>query len=154
MRRNKSFFESAKIALRGFFDAFRLERNIKIDTGAVLFVIFFAYEYGVTSMEGALLAFAMVFVLMAELFNTAIEKGLDAITTEYNKNIKLSKDICAAATSVAALGAVVCAVFVFSDTTRLLQLWNNITSMPQKFIKFGIIIVFEAIIVFRKDKTK
>ena len=54
----------------------------------------------------------------------------------------------------AALGAVVCAVFVFSDTTRLLQLWNNITSMPQKFIKFGIIIVFEAIIVFRKDKTK
>ena len=154
LNKNKSFFESAKNALCGFYDAFLLERNIKIDTGAVLFVIFLGYEYGVTRVEGALLAFAMAFVLMSELFNTAVEKGLDAITTDYNKNIKLSKDICAAAVSVAALCAVACAIFVFSDTIRLAQLYQKITSMPQKLIKFGIIIIFEAFAVFRKDKTE
>lgn len=154
LNKNKSFCESAKNALCGFYSAFLLERNVKIDIGAVLFVIFLGYEYGVSPTEGALLAFAMAFVLMSELFNTAVEKGLDAITTDYNENIKLSKDICAAAVSVAALCAVACAIFVFSDTIRLAQLYQKLTSMPQKLIKFGIIIIFEAFTVFRKDKTK
>ena len=154
LNKNKSFCESAKNALCGFYSAFLLERNVKIDIGAVLFVIFGGYEYGVTRAEGALLAFAMAFVLMSELFNTAVEKGLDAITTDYNENIKLSKDICAAAVSVAALCAVACAIFVFSDTIRLAALFQKFTSMPQKLIKFGIIIIFGAFIVFRKDKTK
>lgn len=152
--KNKSFWESTKNALRGFGKAFLLERNVKIDAGAVLFVAFFAYEYGVSSTEAILLTLIMALVLMAELFNTAIEKGLDAITTEYNENIRLSKDISAAAVTIVALAAVVCAVFIFSDTTRLMVLWSNITSMPQKLIKFAIIVVYEAIIVFRKDKIK
>lgn len=154
LNKNKSFCESTKNAFCGFRDAFLLERNVKIDTGAVLFVIFLGYEYGVTRVEGALLAFAMAFVLMSELFNTAVEKGLDAITTDYNENIKLSKDICAAAVSVAALCAVACAIFVFSDANRLAQLYQNFTSMPQKLIKFGIIIIFEVYALFGKDKTK
>lgn len=152
INKNQSFFESCKNAARGFYDAFLMERNFRIDIGAVLFVVLFAFEYEVSRTEGALLAFAMAFVLISELFNTAIEKGLDAITTSYDKNIRLAKDICAAAVTVSAICAIACALFVFLDIQRLCALTEKLIATPQKFIKFGLIIAFEAFTIFRKDK--
>ena len=151
--KNRSFWQSAKNAFCGFVCAFRSERNIKIDVGAVIFVAFFGIEYGLTRSESALVTLAAALVLIAELFNTAVEKGLDAITTNYDENIRQSKDICAAAVTVTAVCAVICALFVFGDLTKLSALIQKFIEQPHRLIKFGIIIIYEAAIVFRKDKN-
>lgn len=153
-RKNDNFWESVKNASRGLFYAFLRERNLQIDLGALVFVIFLGFEYGLSRLEWALVALAISAVLCGELFNTAIEKGLDAITTDYNKNIMHSKDISAAAVAVTAFFAVFIAIIIFGDIERLCVLLKQLKQQPLKLIKFVLIIIYEAAVLFRKDKSK
>ena len=81
-----------KNAASGLVYAVKRERNLKIDMGAFLFVMFFAYDFGLSRAESAIIFFAAAVVICAELFNSSIENGLDAITTIYNESIKHAKD--------------------------------------------------------------
>ena len=151
-RKNPSFFESIKNSAAGLIYAVKKERNLKIDMGAVLFVMLFAYDFGLSRAEAAIIFFAAALVICAELFNTSIENGLDAITTDYNENIKHAKDICAAAVGIAALGALICAAVIFGDTEKLFALIQKFTNRPSGLIKYIPIIIYEAVIIFGKDK--
>lgn len=151
-RKNVSFFKSVENAASGFVYAVKRERNLKIDMGALLFVMLFAYDFGLSRAEAAIVFFAAALVICAELFNTSIENGLDAITTNYNESIKHAKDICAAAVGITALGAVICAVVIFGDAKRLLDLFEQFTTQPVGLIKYIPIIIYEAVIIFGKDK--
>ena len=60
-----------------------------------------------------ILVFAIGFVWVAELFNTAIEKIMDFISKEQHPKIKLIKDLSAAAVLVAAMVAFITGCIVF-----------------------------------------
>ena len=55
----------------------------------------------------------MAMVWMAELFNTAIEKTMDFISKEAHPQIKLVKDLAAAAVLIAAIAAVLVGALIF-----------------------------------------
>ena len=55
----------------------------------------------------------MAVVWMAELFNSAIEKAMDFISTEKHPQIKLVKDLAAAAVLITALAAVIVGGIIF-----------------------------------------
>ena len=63
--------------------------------------------------EAIALIIVMALVWMAELFNTALEKIMDFISTEHHPQIKLIKDLAAAAVLIAAVAAFLVGCFVF-----------------------------------------
>mgnify|MGYP006345401227 FL=1 len=49
------------------------------------------------------------------MFNTAIEKTVDLVTTEYSPLAKIAKDVAAGAVLVSALNSIMVAYLVFFD---------------------------------------
>ena len=69
-------------------------------------------------IEWCIIAIAIVIVLSAELFNTAIETVVDMISPEKNEKAKLVKDIAAASVLVLAMGAVIVGAIIFIPKIR------------------------------------
>jgi len=71
--------------------------------------------------KGELITIIVVITLvwMAELFNTAIEKAMDFISIEQHQQIKLVKDLAAAAVLISAIAALLIGCIVFIP--KLLQ---------------------------------
>ncbi len=108
--KNKSLLEALCHSLDGIKYALQTERSLKIEF--VLAII--AVGLGIF-LELSLTQFAVIFltigvVLLAELMNTAIEVMLDLYTQEYNKNIKLAKDVSSGAVLVTSIASVLVAV--------------------------------------------
>ncbi len=118
MKNNKPFsilsrIKSFKYAFAGIVDFFKSEHNAFIHLLATIVVVILAIMFHVSGIEMIALIFAFGFVWVAELFNTAIEKIMDFISTEQHPNIKFIKDLSAAAVLVAACVAIAVGCFVF-----------------------------------------
>ena len=107
--RSKSF----KYAFEGIITFFKQEHNARIHLAATIGVIGLAIIFPVSRMEAIALTFAVGFVWVAEIFNTAIEKMADFISKEKNPAIKKIKDLSAAAVLAAAFIAVITGCFIF-----------------------------------------
>ena len=64
-------------------------------------------------IEWCIITIAIVMVISAELFNTAIETVVDMVSPQKNSQAKLVKDIAAAAVLVLAIGAAVIGIIIF-----------------------------------------
>ena len=118
MKNNQSFSlktrtKSIKYALDGVLNFFREEHNARIHLVATIIVVFLAIGLSVSIGEAIALTLAVGFVWVAEIFNTAIEKMMDFISTENDNRIKVIKDLAAAAVLVSAIIAIVTGCFVF-----------------------------------------
>ncbi len=118
MKNNQSFSlrartKSVKYALDGVFTFFKEEHNTRIHLVATIIVVFLAIGLSVSTGEAIALTLAVGFVWVAEIFNTAIEKMMNFISTENDARIKVIKDLAAAAVLVSAVIAIVTGFFVF-----------------------------------------
>jgi undecaprenol kinase len=104
--RASSFFKSLACALRGLWTAFKSERNLKIHTVALCLVIVLGIYLSLDALEWGLIIFALGFVFVTELINTAIERiGDKAANGKMSHTIGSAKDISAAAVLISALTA-------------------------------------------------
>jgi diacylglycerol kinase (ATP) len=114
---NKSFFynrlKSFKYALRGFSGVVITQPNFIIHILAIGAVFIVGYFMKIHLMEWGLVTLAIGLVLIAEIFNTAIEWLCDVISPDYNEKIKWAKDAAAGGVLVAAGTAVLIAIIVF-----------------------------------------
>lgn len=62
---------------------------------------------------------AITFVLVAELFNTALELLVDLVSPGYNKAAGIVKDLASAAVLLAAVFAVIVALIIFTPKLDL-----------------------------------
>jgi diacylglycerol kinase (ATP) len=104
---------SIRFAFAGIIRFFNKEHNSWIHIAATLAAIVLALLLHCSKTEIILIVLATGFVWAAELFNTAIEKTADFITTENHPEIKFIKDVAAAAVLVAALTALVIGCIIF-----------------------------------------
>jgi len=103
---NRNFWHSVNFALEGIIHTLKSERNMRIHFIVGFFVIIAGICFDLTSVEMMILLFATSFVLVAEMFNTAIEYLADAVSgDEYHPAIKVVKDITAGAVFVSAINA-------------------------------------------------
>ena len=106
-------YKSFGCALRGFWVAFKSERNLKIHAVALCLAVGVGIYLGLAVVEWGLVIFAIGFVFAAELFNTAIEKICDEYTGgKLSDGIRACKDISAAAVVVSAITALAIGVIV------------------------------------------
>lgn len=104
----KRFIKSFGFALAGIQVAFKSEQSLRIHTLATVIAIAMGIYLKLSMTAWGFVIFAIGFVLMAELFNTGIERlGDGASNGEQKLVIKRAKDVSAGAVLVSALTALV-----------------------------------------------
>ncbi len=109
----KKLFKSFMYAFRGLIHAFVNEHNFTIEIFCAIIVIVFSLVFTISTLEWFVVIINIGIVLMAELFNTAIENLCNMIHKETHPIIKIVKDVSAGAVVIAALCAFICACIIF-----------------------------------------
>ena len=109
----KKIINSFKYAIEGLVSSFKTERNMKIHIMAMIIVIALGIFMKLNKIEWCIITIAIVMVISAELFNTAIENVVDMVSPQKHPQAKLVKDIAAAAVLVLAIGAAVIGIIIF-----------------------------------------
>jgi len=111
--KNKSFIDAWKKAFSGIWYTIKTQRNLKVQLIIACIVIIVAIYFKVTIIEAMFLTFATMLVIIVEVINTAIEEVVNLCTDKYHPLAKIAKDVSAGAVVLAAINAVIIAVFIF-----------------------------------------
>jgi diacylglycerol kinase (ATP) len=94
---------------------------------SALVVLLMTLFLRITPIEFALLALSILFVLFAELMNTAVEAVVDLVSPGYHPLAKLAKDTAAGAVLVAAMGAAIMGYLILAR--YVLPLYGKVLAM-------------------------
>jgi len=98
--------DSFRDALAGLAYAWRTQRNLRIQVLAAAGVLVALVLLRLPPVQAGVLILAVVLVLAAELFNTAVEVVVDHfVGPEHQAAARVAKDVAAAAVVVTAVGA-------------------------------------------------
>jgi diacylglycerol kinase (ATP) len=101
-------------SFEGLKDAWRMEEAFRAELLLAMICIPLAWLVGKSPGERLTLILSLVFVLIVELLNTAIEKSIDRISLEKNSLSKTVKDIGSAAVFLSISSAIcIWAFFIF-----------------------------------------
>lgn len=109
----KAFLQSFVYAVRGIRTSLREQRNLKVQIVVALLTIGAGFYFRITATEWCLILLTIGLVIGLEMINTAIEKTIDLITTEWHPLAGKAKDMAAGAVLVASVIAVVIGIIVF-----------------------------------------
>jgi diacylglycerol kinase len=128
MRRPSPFIERSwprkfRDAFRGVQAGIRGQSSFRWHFIAAAAVVAAAAALGVSRGEWCLLLLCITVVLVAEMFNSALESMAKAITGESDPHIGNSLDIGSAAVLLASLGAAVVGAVVFLRRLAMLLGW-------------------------------
>jgi diacylglycerol kinase len=110
--RNATLWAALKTALRGLYFVVASEPNFRIECLATGAVAAAAAWFEVTRLEAALLIFACVIVLGAEMINTTLERIVNLASPEWQEDARLAKDAAAGMVLVTSAGASLCGLLV------------------------------------------
>ena len=109
-------------ALNGLVWIFKTQINFRIHAILSLFAVIGGLILKISSTEFFII-FAFIGIgLAVEALNTAIEETIDAIHKDWSEEIKIAKDVSAAAMLIIALSALIVACIIFIP--RILQLFT------------------------------
>ncbi|PJJ67262.1 diacylglycerol kinase family protein [Chryseobacterium geocarposphaerae] len=104
-----SFFN----AFRGVFLMVKSERNFQIELLAFFINLFSIFYLKLSTIDTIFILLVSSGVLIAEIFNTAIEKICDIVQPEFDQRIGFIKDISAGAVVLMTLLSVVVGILVY-----------------------------------------
>lgn len=102
-------------AIEGVVWALRHERNMQVHMAAAVAVIVAGLVFSVSRVELLLILGAITFVIVAELFNTAVEEIVDHLVEGHHLEAKIAKDVAAGGVLIASMNALAVAYLVFYD---------------------------------------
>lgn len=100
-------------AYQGLKALFRTEHNAWIHGGLTVVALLLGLLLQISKTEWALLIIVMAMVFVTEIINTALEKTMDFISLEKHPQIKLVKDLAAAAVLITAVAALTIGAIIF-----------------------------------------
>lgn len=113
--KNKPFIERVNFAISGFLVALKQENSFRFQLFSTLLVFVLLFFLQPALIWWALVVALVAMVLMAELFNTALETMCDYIQPEQHEAIGKIKDLAAAAVLMVSIGALLVAVLLVVD---------------------------------------
>lgn len=147
----KKLLDSFNYAIEGIIYSVRTQRNMRIHMLAALFILTLCFFYDLSKIEILAITITITMVIMAELFNTAVEFAIDATTNYYHPLVKLAKNAAAGGVLVTAINAVVVGYIIFWDKLKyinfVLMRKVRITSPYTIFIIIAIVCI--AIIIIK-----
>lgn len=110
----QGFAGTFKNARKGFRLVVKSEMNIRIHIIIAVLVLITAYFLKFTALEYCTLIFAIAFVIISEMLNTAIEFALDSVYhNKYSKMVGMAKDISAGAVMIASFVSLLVGAILF-----------------------------------------
>ena len=107
-------------ALQGIWNSVIREAHLRFHIMIAVLISIFAYFYGISRVEWAVLILTIASVISAELFNTAIEQAVNTATEEIKPSAKLAKDAAAGAVLVLAVFSIFVGICLFGNGDRIL----------------------------------
>lgn len=97
----------------GLRTVFQSELSFRIEIACALIVVCAGFILGLGRVEWFCVVFGLGIIFTAEFLNTSVEKTLDLFHPEEHPEIKVIKDISAAAVLIANIMAIVIGLLVF-----------------------------------------
>lgn len=149
-KKNRSLIDAFNNAIEGVLYTFKSERNMQIHYICAIAVLFLSLFFNLEKIEMCILIILIGSVIICEMFNTAIEKAIDGVSTEFNPLFKIAKDVSAGAVLLSSLVALIGGYLLFYDKIALIgnmavnALRNNtthITVICLVLVLFGVVIL-------------
>jgi len=109
----RRFIKSFGYSFEGIAYAFKFEPNFRFHLVALIIVGILGWYYHLSPQEWLWIAAVSAVVIMAELFNTAIEVLVDLVSPDIHPKAKIVKDVASAAVLVASILAVITGLIIF-----------------------------------------
>ena len=109
------FRKSFLFAIQGFRTAVATERNIKVMLAVGALAVAAGLVIGLDLVSWAVILLCCAVVIMAELFNTAIETVVDLVSPEFHPLAGRAKDIAAAAVWFLSFVVAIVGVLVYAN---------------------------------------
>ncbi|HPN54393.1 MAG TPA: diacylglycerol kinase [Candidatus Moranbacteria bacterium] len=112
------FKKSLQHALDGIKYAISHEKNFRIEMLIAIFVIFLIFFFKVKNWEAILLILMIMWVLVAELINTVMERIVDILKPRIHPYARLIKDLMASAVLISSVVAIMVGIIIFYPYAR------------------------------------
>lgn len=126
--RPKDVLNPFRVALGGIAYTFKTQRHMRLHLYTVLVVILAGVYLNLGLRELMILLFMISLVLIAEMFNSAIEATVDLVQPSYHPLAKFAKDISAGAVLITSIITLVVASLLILEDQRWEQIKTNLSS--------------------------
>ena len=109
----RKFIRGFGYALNGIWHTTATQLNFRVHLVCALVAVCVGYALHISTNDWLWIMLCIAMVLVAELFNTAIEFLTDLVSPEYNKKAGLVKDMSAGAVLITAICALVIGLIIF-----------------------------------------
>jgi diacylglycerol kinase len=104
---------SVQHALDGVVWALKTQPNYRIHLVLSFLVVCFGFFFSISYVEWLIVIMLITLGLVIETLNTGLEATTDAITREWREEIKVAKDVAAAAMLTFAIGSIIISSIIF-----------------------------------------
>ena len=132
--RPKTTLESFKYAIDGILDVFRTQKHMRFHFVTMVLVLLAALLFDLDKRDILILMFVISLVLIAEMFNTAIEAVVDMVVQSYHPLAKFAKDAAAGAVLIATVTAVLMGVMLSVGETGFGQFSQTRSESPPSYM--------------------
>jgi len=109
----EKFFKGFIYAWQGVKYAFATQINFKFHSFSAVVILALGYFLQLNLMEWLWISAAILLVIVAELFNTALEVLVDLVSPEYNRKAGIVKDLSSAAVLLTAVLSSIIGICIF-----------------------------------------
>lgn len=110
---DKNYRDSFSNAFWGLKYAFSEHPNFRIHLILSILVLLASWFFQIETIEFLVLLLTILIGFTVEFLNTVIESVCDLVTTQWNKDIKIAKDVSAGMMVVVAVGSLIIAAIIF-----------------------------------------
>ena len=146
-----SFIDAWINAFNGIIYATTTQRNIKQQLVIAVIVMLISLLFNLTRAEFLCLMFTVILIILAEMFNTAVETVVDLYTDLYHPKAKIAKDVAAGGVVISAINALIVAYFLFFDKISDIGLnfLRNLANSPVHMAFIGIFLITILIVTLK-----
>ncbi|MBE0425756.1 MAG: diacylglycerol kinase [Nitrospirae bacterium] len=148
----RRWLKSTNFAIEGILHAAKTQRHLRYHFYIAAVVLLISYVLGVSRIEFLIIALSVIAVLLAEMFNTAIEAVVDLISPEESEIARVAKDVSAGAVLITAFGvAVIGYIILFPYLRDSFETGLHITKHSEEEIAIIAIIIVLILVVITKS---
>jgi diacylglycerol kinase (ATP) len=123
------WFDAANNAIDGILQAAKTQHHLQFHLLAAFSVLLFCFAIGLDKYEFAIIALITMVVIMAEMFNSALEAVVDLSTQEFKELARIAKNISAGAVLISAVCALVIGYLILGP--HIAKLWQGQYRIPR-----------------------
>lgn len=147
----KKWIKSTNFAIEGILHASKTQRHLRYHFYSAVIVLLLSFVIGVTRTEFLIISLSVIAVLLAEMFNTAIEAMVDILSPAHSEKAKIVKDIAAGAVFVTAFGAAVIGyIIIFPYVLNVIEKGFYITKHSNEEITIISVVIILILVVMTK----